>query len=283
MTELNIDHLRQWIGNEKASAEYVSAGLVERFAATFDLQLDTQDGADSPAFIHWCLGQPAEPSHSLGADGHPERGGFLPPVPLPRRMWAGGEVIFHDSLRIGETMTRLSTISDVTTKTGRSGPLVFVTIKHDVSSDGRHVLSERQNIVFRGAGVSVTTKDGIPVVKPAPEGKHVATVKSAAPLLFRYSALTFNAHRIHYDAPYTRGVEGYPGLVVQGPLQATMLQQFAEKLQGAKPLQFRFRSLSPIFDTADFTLNATEEMDGTLKLWTAQIGGPAAMEAIAQW
>ncbi|MDO5605644.1 MAG: MaoC family dehydratase N-terminal domain-containing protein [Paracoccus sp. (in: a-proteobacteria)] len=276
---IDIDHLRQWIGREETCSEIVGGALVGRFNATFDDETDLRDGAPAPALIHLCLAPPAVPTAGLGPDGHPRRGGFLPPVALPRRMWAGGSFEFLDEIRIGETVTRKSVIRDVVLKEGRSGPLCFVTVDHHIDADGRHVLSERQDIVYRGedgAGAGAKTPPA------APEGAARRVVEASPALLFRYSALTFNGHRIHYDAPYVREVEGYPGLIVHGPMQATMLLRFAQEIRGARPVRFDFRSLSPLFDNADFTLNADED-GGALRLWTARPGGPVAMEARATW
>lgn len=278
--DLDLDHLRSWIGREEAKSEPVTTALVERFDATFGRTGDTTPGAAAPVMIHLCLAPPAAPMDQLGPDGHPARGGFLPPVPLPRRMWAGGSFAFHDDIRIGETVTRRSVIRDVAVKQGRTGTLCFVTVEHRIESGSRHVLTERQDIVYRDLDPPGGPAKAAP--PPAPEGTHRVTVAPTAPLLFRYSALTFNGHRIHYDAPYVREVEGYPGLIVHGPLQASQLVHLAERVRGRVPRTFDFRSLSTIFDTADYTLNATEDGDG-LKLWTAQQGGPVAMEARATW
>lgn len=277
---IDIDHLRQWIGREELQSELLTPAIVERFNATFNLQGDTENGAKAPAMIHLCLAPPAIPTEELGPDGHPARGGFLPPVPLPRRMWAGGAFSFHDDIHVGEMVTRRSIIQDVVVKEGRTGRLCFVTVEHQVDSDGRAVLTERQDIVYRGVdSPDSTAKKTLSI---APEGEYRLTVQPFAALLFRYSALTFNGHRIHYDAPYVREEEGYPGLIVHGPMQATMLMQLAEQIRGRHPLQFEFRSLSPLFDDADFTLNAAEDGAG-LKLWTSYADGPVAMVARAEW
>ncbi len=273
---MDLEHLRQWIGREESAAEQLTAALVDRFNATFDRPGAAVAGGPAPLLIHLCLAPPAAPTAGLGPDGHPARGGFLPPVPLPRRMWAGGAFAFHSAIRVGETVARRSTIRDVTVKQGRSGTLCFVTVDHRIEADGRLAVEERQDIVYRAAG----TPDGR--AAPAPQGAQRRQVVPSAALLFRYSALTFNGHRIHYDAPYVRQVEGYPGLIVHGPLQATLLAQYAEALRGRPPARFAFRSLSPLFDDADFTLNAVEE-EGGLKLWTARAQGPVAMEARAGW
>lgn len=193
-------------------------------------------------------------------------------------MWAGGALTFHDDIRVGETVTRQSTIQDVALKEGRSGALCFVTVQHEITANGRAVLSERQDIVYRPAEAAGRAASP----PPAAQGQYRMRVTPSAPLLFRYSALTFNGHRIHYDTPYVREVEHYPGLIVHGPLQATMLVQYAEKLRGRRPSQFDFRSLSPLFDDADFTLNARDEDHG-LHLWTSYADGPVAMQADARW
>lgn len=272
--ELDIDHLRQWIGREESHSEELTRGRVDQFNATFDREATEED---APLLIHLCLALPAAPTTELGPDGHAARGGFLPPVALPRRMWAGGEFIFHGPIRVGETVTRRSVIRDVALKQGRSGALCFVTVDHEITSDGRPALTERHDIVYRD--VTATPRK---TPDAAPQGAHSRTVTPSAPLLFRYSALTFNGHRIHYDKPYTTGTEGYPGLVVHGPMQATLLCQFAADLQGRAPKVFSFRSLSPLFDDVDFSLNA-EEVEAGLRLWTAASGGPVAMEALATW
>ncbi|QEL22875.1 protein dehydratase [Bosea sp. F3-2] len=277
--DLDIDHLRQWIGREETATELVTRSLVQRFNATLDREGDTAPGAIAPLMLHLCLASGAVPTSRLGEDGHSARGGFLPPVPLPRRMWAGGALEFRGELRIGETMARRSVVRDVVAKSGRSGVLCFVTVEHEVTGDGKPVLSERQDIVYRA------DEPPRPVaVRPpaAPAGAHQRAVALSSALLFRYSALTFNSHRIHYDVPYVRDVERYPGLVVHGPLQAMLLVQFAEAIRGARPSHFSFRSLSALFDDADFSLNAAEEGQA-LRLWTARTGGPIAMEARTEW
>ncbi|UFS66591.1 MaoC family dehydratase N-terminal domain-containing protein [Paracoccus denitrificans] len=276
---IDIDHLRRWIGRSEEQSELVTDSLIGRFNATFDLEGRPRDGDAAPVMIHLCLAPPAVPTSGLGPDGHPARGGFLPPVPLPRRMWAGGAMRFHDDIRVAERVTRRSTIRDVTVKEGRTGVLCFVTVDHRIESAGRLVVEERQDIVYRNADAPGGAKR---TPEPAPHGAHRAVVQPTAPLLFRYSALTFNGHRIHYDTPYVREEEGYPGLIVHGPLQATQLVQFAGKIRGRRPALFEFRSLSPLFDIADYTLNAVEDGEG-LRLWTSYADGPVAMEARATW
>ncbi len=281
--EIDIAHLQEWIGRADTATEHLTPALVRRFAATLDLQANDAIGAPAPAMIHLCLGQPCVPEAALGPDGHPARGGFLPPVPLPRRMWAGGALVFHGPVCVGDLVTRRSTIADVTLKQGRSGPLCFVTVAHEIFSNDRLALSERQDIVYRGNDTvsSPPTATAAPPT-PAPQAEHMRKLTPTATLLFRYSALTFNGHRIHYDTPYATGVEGYPGLIVHGPLLATLLVQLAQALRHQPPARFSFRSMGTIFDTADFTLSADMQGD-KMALWAAQCGGPIAMQATAEW
>ncbi len=280
--ELDLDHLRGWIGREEAASEVLTPALVERLHATLDHEGSTEPGAEAPLLIHHCLCQPAVSTATLGADGHPRRGGFLPPVALPRRMWAGGAIIFHAPLRIGDTVTRRSVIEDIIIKEGRTGPLCFVTVTHHITAEGRDILTERQDIVYRDANTKVDEEKEPASAPPAPAGRNRRQIVASPVLLFRYSALTFNSHRIHYDEPYVTGVEHYPGLVVHGPLQAMLLAQYAEELKGRTPAQFSFRSVAPIFAGVDFAINADENGDA-LRLWTASTGGPIAMEARAEW
>lgn len=273
---LDIDHLKQWIGREQTVEDVITPSLVERFTATLG---GTPEGSTAPLLIHLCLGLPAVPEAELGADGHPARGGFLPPVPLQRRMWAGGSFTFYAPLRVGPPVQRHSRIRDVTAKTGRSGSLCFVTVDHRIEQDGALAIEERHDIVYRNPAPGGS---GLSRGEPAALGPQSRRITPSPMLLFRYSALTFNGHRIHYDTPYATTVEGYPGLIVHGPMQATLLCHLAAEVQGAAPRQFDFRSVSPIYDTADFTLNAEPTEDG-MRLWTAQVGGPVAIEATARW
>ncbi|WP_323767053.1 FAS1-like dehydratase domain-containing protein [Marinovum sp.] len=276
---MDIAHLQSWIGREACDSERLSARKVAEFNATFDRSSGLAEGDAAPLLIHLSLAQPVAPMAALGRDGHPALGGFLPPVPLPRRMWAGGAFTFHAPIRIGETVRRHSVIADVALKQGRSGALCFVTVEHEISAGGRRVVSERQDLVYRDVA-----RGGPPggAGAPAEQGGHGRRVVPHPTLLFRYSALTFNGHRIHYDRQFCTKTEGYPGLVVHGPLQATLLCQMAEEIAGRAPARFAFRSLSPLFDDAAFSLHAQEDGEA-LRLWTARDGGPVAMKAEACW
>lgn len=278
---MDIDHLKTWIGRREQMSGVVTEQLASQFNATFDDAEVPATGTPAPLLAHYCIAQPIVPTSGLGEDGHPARGGFLPPVPLPRRMWAGARLDFHAPILVGDKVDRTSTIQNVEIKEGRSGTLCFVTVAHDWSVAGESRITEVQDIVYRDAAApaNASSQRG---EDAAPAGAHVQTVHPASPLLFRYAAITFNAHRIHYDLPYVRDVELYPGAIVQGPMQATMLIRMATSLRGSVPSRFRFRSLSPIFDTADFTLNATADGD-RIDLWTASIGGPVGMKAVAEW
>jgi len=277
---IDLNPLLGWVGREELAEEMMTAGLAERFHATLSCQGAVPKSGDIvPRSMHFCLCQPAAPMDALGADGHPARGGFLPPVPLPRRMWAGSSMSFHDDLKVGDLVQRRSLISDVTVKDGRTGKLCFVTVDHFFTVDGALRIEDRQTLVYRDLQ-SVPAAESAEV---APAGETVEAVLPTPTLLFRYSALTFNGHRIHYDAPYTREVEGYPGLVVHGPLQATLLLQLAARVGGRPPDRFSFRSLATLFDGEYMLLHAGTVADGTLRLWTAREGGPAAMQAEARW
>jgi len=279
---LDCDHLRSWIGREETASAILSVELVHKFNAMLDLSPEVPAAGDvAPLLIGYCLAQPATPTSQLGEDGHPPRGGFLPPVPLPRRMWAGSSLTFHGELMVGDLINRVSRIADIVVKEGRSGTLCFVTVEHKLNVDGKVMIEETQNIVYREAATSTeATKLGSAVTAPSCQNSRPIAVTT--PLLFRYSALTFNGHRIHYDRPYATEVEFYPGLVVHGPLQATLLLHYAQELKGKAPTKFTFRGMSPLFDDDQITLNATEE-DGKMKLWTARESGLVGMIAEAIW
>ncbi len=234
-----------WIGQTQEQSDMLPRSLLDRFRATFD---SDERGDSAPHGIHWCLCPPEAATAELGPDGHPKRGGFMPPVPLPRRMWAASQVNFHAPMTAGAEINRRSTIAEISEKTGATGPLVFVTVDHETVADGVLAVTERQSIVYRDAPTATS---------PTGQSKDLADLsgwpirRSLTPseaLLFRYSALTFNSHRIHYDHPYATGEEGYRGLVVHGPLIATLLMDLAARELGSYRLnRFSMRAQAPAF------------------------------------
>ena len=280
--KIDIDHLRQWIGRSQEASDIVTAQLVKGLRTTLFQEVgEPKTGDIAPFTVHWCLAQPVFPMSMLGPDGHPTRGGFLPPVPLPRRMWAGGEIAFLDVLRVGDVSTRTSRIADVTVKTGSTGQLCFVSVEHIVTSPRGVAIRERQDIVYREMG-------GAPAAAPAkpaapPVAQHRETHVSDPVLLFRYSALTFNGHRIHYDRDYVTKVEGYPGLIFHGPLQAAFIVEMAAKLRGGRPPnKFTYRGLQPLFEGSEFSINANDN-GASMELWTANDAGQPTMKGTATW
>ncbi|WP_038948229.1 FAS1-like dehydratase domain-containing protein, partial [Bradyrhizobium genomosp. III] len=205
----------------------------------------------------------------------------LPPVPLPRRMWAGGEIEFLQPLQVGDESTRTSRIADVQVKTGSTGTLCFVSVEHSISSPRGVAIRERQDIVYREMTSSAPA--GAKAPPPPPKAQHRETHVSDPVLLFRYSALTFNGHRIHYDRDYVTKVEGYPGLIFHGPLQAALIIELAAKLHGGEaPKKFTYRGLQPLFEGTEFSVNANETTDG-MELWTANAEGQPTMKGTAVW
>jgi 3-methylfumaryl-CoA hydratase len=277
----DLDHLRQWIGRSTEASDIVTAQLVKGLRATLFLEIGEPKGGEAAPFtVHWCLAQPVFPMSELGPDGHPARGGFLPPVPLPRRMWAGGELEFLDALRVGDEVTRTSRIADVTMKTGSTGVLCFVSVDHLITTPRGIAIRERQDIVYRD--VSAAPSAPVKPVAPPP-AQHRESHMADSVLLFRYSALTFNGHRIHYDRDYVTRVEGYPGLIFHGPMQAALLVEFAAKLHGgAAPKKFSYRGVQPLFEGSDFSVNANAAGAG-MELWTANSAGQPTMKGTATW
>ncbi len=278
--------LKQWIGRTETRSDAVTAVPVAALAATLDRDDPLpQPGDPLPPLWHWLYFLPIARQSEVGPDGHPQRGGFLPPVSLPRRMWAGGRLDFHQPLRIGETITRVSRIVDVTQKQGRSGALVFVLVRHEISGSQGLAITEEHDIVYRD---HPNPADPAPVPPIAPlDATWQRVVTPDDVLLFRYSALTFNGHRIHYDRRYAGRVEGYPGLVVHGPLIATLLMDLLlRSLPGTRVTRFQFRAVSPLFDLAPFTVCGKPEEGGPDKglarLWARNPQGGLAMEANAR-
>lgn len=270
--------LQQWVGKRDTVHDVVRPEAVAALAAT----LDAPPVATAlPPLWHWINFWAIAPHAQLGDDGHPQRGGFLPPVPLPRRMWAGGRLRFHAPLQVGHAIERTSTIGAVTDKRGASGHLVFVTVQHEIRQDGQLAISEEHDIVYRDMPAPGSAS-AAPKAAPA-DWQWADTITPDPVLLFRYSALTFNGHRIHYDRPYVTAVEGYPGLVVHGPLIATLLLQALQRaLPTAQVAEFSFRAVAPLFDTAPFQVCGKLAADGlSVKLWAQNQHGQLAMQADA--
>ena len=281
--KLDLDHLRGWIGKTTEASDIVTAHLVMGLRATLFQEIgEPKSGDAAPWTTHWCLAQPVFPMSELSQDGHPTRGGFLPPVPLPRRMWAGGELQFFDALRVGDEAKRSSRISDVSVKSGSTGTLCFVAVEHEISTPRGIAIRERHDIVYREMSSNAPAAPA-KAPPPPPVAQHRESHMADPVLLFRYSALTFNGHRIHYDRDYVTKVEGYPGLVFHGPLQAAFIVELAAKLRGGKPpKKLSYRGVQPLFEGSEFSVNANDNGDG-VELWTANSAGQPTMKGSASW
>ncbi|HXF47307.1 MAG TPA: MaoC family dehydratase N-terminal domain-containing protein [Burkholderiaceae bacterium] len=272
---------RDWIGRVERREDVITPAPLAAWSATLDRDDPPPRAGDVlPPLAHWLYFLPCAKASELGADGHARRGGFLPPVDLPRRMWAGGRLRFLQPLRVGEAVARVSRIADVNVKRGRSGALVFVTVRHEISNARGLALTEEHDIVYReppAAGAPA------PVPPRAPTDETFARTIAPDPvLLFRYSALTFNGHRIHYDRTYATAVEGYPGLVVHGPLIATLLVDLLRRDVPQAQLQaFEFKALAPLFDLHRFNVCGKAQGPHGFALWARDHAGALAMQAHA--
>ena len=273
---------KTWIGRSERRFDCVTAAPVAALAATLDRNDPApKEGDVLPPLWHWLYFLPIHRQSDVGADGHAKRGGFLPPVPLPRRMWAGGRITFSAPLRIGEPIERESRIVDITRKEGRSGPLVFVVVRHAISGPAGLAIVEEHDIVYRSEA-NAAERSATPALAPV-DAAWSHEIDPDPVLLFRYSALTFNSHRIHYDRRYAMEVEGYPGLVVHGPLIATLLTDLLRRaLPARRVAAFSFRAMSPLFDIASFFVRGQPAHDATtVRLWAASPHGALAMDATA--
>jgi 3-methylfumaryl-CoA hydratase len=278
-----LDKLKDWIGCKESAVDYVTIPAVHRLSATLDRD-EPMPKAGDPLPIGWhSILFPRIVRHSqIGADGHPSRGDFLPPVPLPRRMFAGKRISFLADLQVGDEVWRESAITDIKVKQGRSGQMVFVTVKTDITSPRGLAITEEQDIVYRGEPDKNAPP---PAAQPAP-GKAVwtRTVTPDPVLLFRYSALTFNGHRIHYDHPYVTGTEGYPDLVMNGGLTTLLVFELARTHATTALRYISSRNVRPLFVNRPFTLCGEPAIDNkTARLWVVDEDGALALNAEAEF
>jgi 3-methylfumaryl-CoA hydratase len=280
MTDIDIAYLQEWVGKQETKEDDISLFPAQALAAALDNEVLPEKGDELPPFWEWMYFLPTPKASATGVDGHPDKGGFLPPVPLPRRMWAAGEVECHKPLLIGKAASRLSTIESVELKSGSTGTLVFVNVRHDISQDGELCISQVQNIVYRE---QPTERADLPPGKTASEDSDFAKEITPNPvLLFRYSALTYNGHRIHYDRDYAVEEELYPALVVHGPLLVTLLLELKRQNVADRAFKsFKFRAVRPTFDTTAFTVAGKQDGDN-LSLWSADKDGYTCMTIKAE-
>lgn len=275
---MDIEHLKTWINRTESTHDVATVVPLKALSATLDRDDAIDLGNEISPCWHWLYFLPLHKQSEIGADGHAKRGGFLPPVPLPRRMWAGSRIAFHAPILAGQAISRNSKILDVRLKEGRTGPLVFVNVEHQIRAEGQLAITEQHDIVYR---------DMPAPGEPTPEGVLAPTnatwTREIHPddvLLFRYSALTFNGHRIHYDRRYVTQVEGYPGLIVHGPLIATLLLDLLRRsMPNVQVKTFTFKAMKPIFDIAPFKVCASKGGDKAVKLWAVTPEGHIAMDA----
>ena len=283
--------LSDWIGRRERLHGCVTEQASHAICATLQAQLNpTSDADPMPPLWHWYAFPPTAPMDELGTDGHPKLGGFLPPIPLERRMWAGGSLEFYQPLYVGKPLERRSSIMNVVEKNGASGAMVFVTLRHDIFTDKGLCVREQQDIVYLDIPdqFSPPPAKSVPTASPDTEVVIDQAVPISEALLFRYSAITFNAHRIHYDLPYAKGAEKYPGLVVHGPLQAQLLMDAARTWAGKAPSRFKFRGVHPMFHQNDLRLIGVQsapegQAARKLTLCTALGDQHQGMQATAEW
>lgn len=265
-----------WIGRKLERQDIIDERMIAEFKATLSPYIGRS--SPLPPGIHWCLAPDMLTSDQLGRDGHPQLGIFLPDLGLQRRMWAGGELTFHGDFIPGDTVTKTSIIEDVAFKSGKSGKLGFVKVRHHYAVRGQVVIDERQDIVYREPS---TATIGSAFLTEATSGLAAAAdhwvIAPSSTLLFRYSAMTFNGHRIHYDQPYAREIEGYTGLVVHGPLQATLMLNLAISRKGGLPRRFNYRGLAPLTCDQPFKVTAFPSGDGGFDTSVVSAAGVVTM------
>ena len=251
------DNFESWIGNFITREDIVTQRLIDEFRSTLAPNLFTPTNSDEcPPGLHWCIALPAQDTGKLGPDGAEAKGTFLPPIPLPRRMWAGGKVETFTPLRLNDHVSRTTTITDVKNREGKTGVLCFVSVTHDIKSNGVLAIRERHDILYREASRELVPRKS---TEQPVEGDIEWHIVASPQLLFRFSAITFNSHRIHYDLPYAQGVEGYSGLLVHGPMQATLTLNQLSVLQGVVPRSFNYRCVSPLISGQNFKVFSTKQ------------------------
>jgi 3-methylfumaryl-CoA hydratase len=265
-----------WVGRTSTTTARLDPAQANRLAVTLDHEPDFTAGDALPPAWHWLYFHDLVATSKLGGDGHPKLGLIMPPSPLERRMWAAGRIEFVSPMLLGATATRATTIRSITPKKGGSGQLLFVTVEHDIRVDGRPTINEEQTIVYRELSAPPSGREPL----AAPQDQDFSDQwQLDSPALFRYSALTFNSHRIHYDVDYARDIEGYPGLVVHGPLLVTLLLDSAVR-RNLDPASIDYRAVSPVFLPEAFSVNGRYD-DGQVALWATTSSGYLAMDAVS--
>ena len=281
-TKVDIDHLRKWIGKIDNVTDYVTPIVEQRYRATLNMDIgNPKDGDPVTSGLHWMLGWNLVKNDELGVDSHPALGEFLPPVPLPRRMWAGSEIKVLKPIRVGDKVIKQSTVADIQVKEGRTGLLCFVTAEYNFLVNDEVTINEKHNIVYRDISKS---GGGSGYSKEIPERADLSEKIFMHPtILFRYSAIGFVGHRIHYDHPYTVNEENYPGLIVHGPLQATYLLRAAEKLMGKPVKSFTHKVMAPVFANSEYMVGVDKMDDGSVSCWGATKEFGVTMRAEAKF
>ena len=281
-TKVDIDHLRKWIGKIDNVTDYVTPIVEQRYRATLNMDIgNPKDGEPVTSGLHWMLGWNLVKNDELGVDSHPALGEFLPPVPLPRRMWAGSEIKVLKPIRVGDKVVKQSTVADIQIKEGRTGLLCFVTGEYNFLVNDEVTIYEKHNIVYRDISKS---GGGSCYSKEIPERADLSEKFFMHPtILFRYSAIGFVGHRIHYDHPYTVNEENYPGLIVHGPLQATYLLRAAEKLMGKQVKSFTHKVMAPVFANSEYMVGVDKMDDGSVSCWGATKEFGVTMRAEAKF
>ena len=281
-TKVDIEHLRKWIGKIDNVTDYVTPIVEQRYRATLNMDIgNPKDGDPVTSGLHWMLGWNLVKNDELGVDSHPALGEFLPPVPLPRRMWAGSEIKVLKPIRVGDKVIKQSTVADIQVKEGRTGLLCFVTAEYNFLVNDEVTINEKHNIVYRDISKS---GGGSGYSKEIPERADLSEKIFMHPtILFRYSAIGFVGHRIHYDHPYTVNEENYPGLIVHGPLQATYLLRAAEKLMGKPVKSFTHKVMAPVFADSEYMVGVDKMDDGSVSCWGATKEFGVTMRAEAKF